>query len=537
MAKLLGAPKTWDVEIDLVSVGSSSGGLAAAIRAHDLGLSTVVLEKADKIGGGTSLGTPGALWMPCNHHMLEMGLSDSRDEALMYIRHISAGRHDEEVLAAYLDNGPEVLRYLEEHTPLRLMCPPYGQDYYPDAPGGKKGGRYLEPDHPLMAQVLTEAEKEHPLLTKLQKEPVPNFTGFATEFGGSGAYGAGRGLIGSLLLGCLNRGISVLTNTRARQLVVQDGRVIGLCAEREGRNFFVKGKRGVLLATGGYEWNEKLKKRFMGVPDIHAVTPPSNEGDGHIMGMEVGAAVALMEHAILVPTIRIPGEKFDDRPLNRLIGIGRPGNIVVNRYGKRCCNESFYAEVGLAFTVYEQRSGQLINLPMFSIYDQAHRDRNVIGPLPMGRQMAGWLHRANTIRELAEQLGLPPDNLEETVERFNTFARERRDPNFHREETVYAREPEETGGASALGLGIGPLEKPPFYGVQIHAGTVGTLGGLVINANAQVVDVRGEVIPGLYATSHAAASLVMGRGYNSGLSHAYSMVFGDIAARHMAQRR
>jgi len=116
MAKQVSTPERWDIEVDLVAIGSSSGGLVAAITGHDLGLSTVLLEKADTLGGGTAL-SAGIIWIPYNHHMLEIGLSDSREEALTYIHRISMGRHDEELLAAYLDNGPEMVRYIEGHTP------------------------------------------------------------------------------------------------------------------------------------------------------------------------------------------------------------------------------------------------------------------------------------------------------------------------------------------------------------------------------------------------------------------------------------
>ena len=116
----VGVPEKWDIEVDLVAVGSSTGGLVAAITGHDLGLSTVLLEKADVLGGGTAL-SGGALWVPCNQHMEKLGLPDSREEALAYMRSISLGRHDEEHLSTYLDTAPEMIRHLEEVTPLKMM--------------------------------------------------------------------------------------------------------------------------------------------------------------------------------------------------------------------------------------------------------------------------------------------------------------------------------------------------------------------------------------------------------------------------------
>ena len=530
MVKQVGVPGRWDMEVGLVCAGSSSGGLTAAIVGHDLGLSTVVLEKADTLGGGTAY-SAGAIWIPYNHHMLDMGLEDSREEALTFIRRLSLGRHEEEMSAAYLDNGPEMVRYVEEHTPLKMVVDHF-PGYYADLPGGKRDGRRLSPDRELMHQMLPEAEKTHPLLSKVRHDPVPYLSGRRHP------WVEGRALIGCLVLACLDRGISVLTGTRARQLIVQDGRVIGLRAERQGRDFFVKGKRGVLLATGGFEWNEEMCKRFINQPSFHGCTAPSNEGDGHLMGMEIGAAVALMDHSIFQTTIHIPGEEVDGKPYYRLIIFGCPGNIFVNRHGRRCCDESHYPDLGWAFLAYDKVKAELVNPPIFWICDQSFRDRLPVANLRRGTEMADWLHRADTLPELAEQLGLPANNLVETVERFNTFAREGRDPDFHRGESVLSL----WWGNSLFpdhkpNPALGPLEKPPFYGVQLHPGTMGNLGGLVTNADAQVMDVQGEVIPGLYCTSNTAALLSHGFGYDSGVAQGRSMVFGYIAARHVARGR
>ena len=110
-------PEKWDVEVDLVAMGASSGGLAAVIHGNDLGLRTLLLEKSDYLGGGTAL-SGGVFWVPFNHIMLEQGYDDSREEALLHIRTTSMGRHDEAVLHKFLDIGPEVIRYITEKTPL-----------------------------------------------------------------------------------------------------------------------------------------------------------------------------------------------------------------------------------------------------------------------------------------------------------------------------------------------------------------------------------------------------------------------------------
>jgi succinate dehydrogenase/fumarate reductase flavoprotein subunit len=272
----------------------------------------------------------------------------------------------------------------------------------------------------------------------------------------------------------------------------------------------------------------------MAGPIPHPTTPPSNEGDGQIMGMEVGAATAHMDMSICLPTIHFPGEESEGKPLYRSItgNLGKPGDIVVNRHGKRCCDESFFPDMGPAFSAYDTARAELANVPMFWIMDQSFRDKYPVGPLPAGKDMADWLHRANTLEELAEQLGLPLDNLNETVERFNTFARDGYDRDFHRGERSFERWDGDPNNKPNPCLAS--LEKPPFYGIEIHLGTVGHRGGLVTNVDAQVMNVRGGAIPGLYGAGNTAAHLAVGFGYTSGVANALSMLAGYMAARHMA---
>jgi 3-oxosteroid 1-dehydrogenase len=133
---------------------------------------------------------------------------------------------------------------------------------------------------------------------------------------------------------------------------------------------------------------------------------------------------------------------------------------------------------------------------------------------------------------------VPGDNLTETIDRFNRFAKEGKDPDFHRGESTFDRRWGEAvfpgRGAKAV---LGPLEKPPFYAIELSLTTAGNLGGLVTNTDAQVIDVRGQVIPGLYGTSNTTAMLILGHHYDGGSAQGKSMVFGYLAAKHMAATR
>ncbi len=519
------APERWDLEVDLVCAGSSSGGLLAAIVGHDHGLTTAVIEKADTFGGGTAY-SAGAIWIPNNDQMKLQGLEDSKEEALEFLRRISCDRHDEAMAEAYVDKGPEMVRFLHDKTPLRMEVDHF-PGYYGDLPGGKPDGRRLSPDADTMIAFLEEAQQRHPLLEHVRTDPVPYYLGLRNP------WAEGRGLIGLLLACCLDRGIEVHRSTPVKQLIVEDGRVTGIRAEREGRDFFVRGRRGVVIATGGFEWNAEMNKRYLNSPDMHGCTAPSNEGDGHIMGMEIGAATALMDHSIFQTTIRVTGDECDGKPFYRLISFGYPGNILVNGRGQRCCDESHYPALGWISMAHDRTDALAPNLPLWWICDQGFRDQWGVGSLSPKKETDDWLFRADSLDELADLIGIPAEAFVETVTRFNENARKGVDPDFGRGERLLDRYwaelecPEHEPNPA-----LGPVEKPPFYAVRLHQGTMGNLGGLVTDPDARVIDVRGRVIEGLYATSNAAALLSHGFGYESGTAIGRSLIFGYQAALH-----
>ncbi len=528
MALMNNVPEKWNMEVDLVAMGASSGGIAAVIHGHDLGLKTLLLEKSDYLGGGTAL-SGGVFWVPYNHIMLEQGYDDSKEEALLHVRSTSMGRHDEAVLNKFLDIGPEVIRYVTEKTPLKLAIEA-SPDYYADLPGGKKRGRQIYSDPEIMIPLLTEAEKEHPLLTKVRPDPVPFFAGVREK------WAEGRGLIGGLVMGCIERGIEVITNVRGRQLIIEDGRVVGLKAERDGKDFFVKAKKGVLLASGGYEWNPEMARKFMNVTNLRGMSPNSLEGDGHIMGMEVGAQIALMEHGIFQPMYQVENEEIQGKPFFRPISYGYPGNIIVNRKGKRCCNESFYPDIGRAFLEYDKNFSELANAPLYWVSDQAELDRSGMGILATMVSSDKWLIKGETLDELAQKLGIPGDSLVETVNRFNEYAEKGEDPDYHRGESTYNKYwGSRRNRDFSPGPVLGPLGDGPYYGIKMDLGAVGTLGGLVTNPEAQVINQQGDAIPGLYGTSNTTAFLTHGFMYTSGACQSKSLIFGFVAAKHMAE--
>lgn len=503
------APKKWDLESDLVILGSSGGGLTAAIVGHDAGLKTVVLEKLDKIGGGHAY-SGGVIWVPLNSPQQQAGHKDSKQAALQYVRNKSLGLHDEAKLNAYLDNGAEAMTYLEKFTPLTFCVALPSSDYYRHIEGFN-WGRVISPDPNIMPPVLEALEKRQPLLSKVQ----PNSAGAVWKFN-LGSNG-GRCIMGALTSACVERDIPILTETPARELVSENSRVIGVRGQRNGHDYFVRANRGVLIATGGFEHNAEMNKRYLPFPQpIVAFTPPGNTGDGHIMGMEVGAATALMNFGIMLSGVL----DFDGKPAAAAVS-ATPGLIIVNKDGKRCCNESLYMSIARALgAISSNRDPFWLNHPMYVVMDSK---------VPGGPDKS-WARSAGTIGELAQKIGVNADNMEAAVKRYNEFAKQGKDPDFGRGE-YGAYEPNFFSDTPA---NMGPVEKPLFYAAPLGATTVGTKGGLVTNIHAQVLSVRGDVIPGLYCTSNTAAHTPFGAGYTSGQSNGNSMIFGYVAAKHVA---
>jgi succinate dehydrogenase/fumarate reductase flavoprotein subunit len=334
--------------------------------------------------------------------------------------------------------------------------------------------------------------------------------------------------------------------------VVEDGAVVGLVAEHEGRDLRIRARKAVILGVGGFEWNPQLVKSFLRGPMDGPGSTPENEGDGLLMAMAAGASLGLMSEAWWMPTIRIPGEDLRGRPVYRLAGGGErayPGGIMVNREGRRFVNEACnYSTLGRAFHEYDTNSTtfRLRNLPCWLVFDQRYQDR-----YPMRQRAPGgeggahmvavdgedppeWVLVGRTLGELAAAAGIDAAGLAATVERFNGFAREGRDPDFHRGESAYDTFMGDRTLPGAWAT-LGRIETPPFYAVEMHSGTIGTKGGPRTNDRAQVLDTSGAVIPGLYAIGNTMASATGLAYFGAGCTIGMGMTFGYVAGRSAAQ--
>ncbi|WP_253485830.1 FAD-dependent oxidoreductase [Natronocella acetinitrilica] len=532
-----------DPEIDVLVVGSGAAGLTAAILAHDQGSRVLVLECSDKVGGTTAV-SGGGIWIPNNHHMHEVGASDSRQEALAYCKAMTMGRADESLVETFIDTAPEMLRYLEEHTPLHFT-PLTTPDYHPEERGGKLRGRSVEPapfaagrlgawrdklrQPSMMSFSMTLQEVFETYQAFYRPWDVPQ--DLMVERMEQDLVTLGQALAGSLLSAVLEREIPIRLDARAQELIIHDGRVAGVRLDKGEQ---VLAERAVVLASAGFEWDDDLKSKFITGTVPYPNSPPFNRGDGLKMAMALGADLANMGEVWNYPSIIIPGETYEGRPLSRGIKAERAGPHViwVNARGQRFVNEAAnYNSVGKAFFTMDTSGPNYRNLPAWAVLDQQFRSRYIVGTATPDDPDPDWLPRADSLRGLAEQLGIDPDGLEETVERWNTFVRAGRDRDFGRGDSAFDRY---QGDHKAPHPTLGTIEEPPFYSLSLQPGALGTKGGPRTNASAQVLDVEGQPINGLYAAGNVAASITGPSYYGVGSTLGPVMTWGYIAGKAAA---
>lgn len=534
-------PDRWDLLADVVVMGSGAAAFAAAISAADAGARVVMLERSDKIGG-TSAVSGGVVWMPNNHRMHEIGATDSREEALTYLRRLSLGRAEEALLETFIDTGPTAIRHLEEGTAVRFRVLKY-PDYHPEFPGAKHG-RSLDPElfdgNQLgeWVQWLRQSPHNPAPITVFDLEAGMDVLDFnlIAERMQKGLRAGGNALIGGLLKGALDRKIEIRRQVRGRRLFTRGGEVIGLAAEEAGREIRIGARRGVVLASGGFEWNQKLCTEFLRGPLEGSSSPPVNEGDGLLMAMEVGAQLGNMTETWWMPMLRIPGEEYEGRDFYRLTLRERtmPGSIIVNRAGRRFVNEAHnYNDIGRAFHVFDPVRFEFPNIPAWLIFDHGYKSRYPIMTVFPDDPIPTWMAPADSLRDLALREGIDPEGLQEAVRRFNESAARGQDADFHRGESIYDHYNGDQSRQGALTT-LGPLETPPFYALRVYSGTLGTKGGPKTNQFAQVLNVWGEVIRGLYAAGNAAAGIT-GMAYGgAGGTIGPGLTFGYIAGRGAA---
>ena len=537
-----------DSETDILVIGAGAAGLAAALAAHEFGASVRLIEKQDRLGGTAAI-SGGVVWLPDHEQMTAQGKADSAADAKAYFRSLDHGEMDEAVLGAFVTEARPMLSFLTAIGAIELTMMPDYPDYYGERPGAKAdGGRSLDNE---LFDFKTLGEWKDRVF---QHGPAPRMMLRETPLGGSSGMvepaelqkrakqdlrGWGQALVGRLLRACLDRGIEPLLGCGGYRLCVEQGRVTGAIVERDGRQERMAARRGVILATGGFEWNDALKHAFLRGPLDAPASPPTNRGDGLKMAMAAGASLGNMTSAWWVPTLAIPESEWqsvETRNMPVLIERTLPHGIMVNREGRRFCNEAAnYSALAGAFHLFDPATYAYPNLPAYLVFDSHYRERYPLASFMPGTALPDWVARADTLEELAAKTGIDADNLPATVERFNQLAERLDDEDFGRGKADYDRfygDRSRDGSAATLGA----LTRAPFYAVEINMGALGTNGGPKTNAQAQIVDVDGQPIAGLFGAGNVISAPTGSVYAGAGGTLGPALTFGYIAGRAAARR-
>ncbi|MBB2671457.1 UNVERIFIED_ORG: succinate dehydrogenase/fumarate reductase flavoprotein subunit [Rhizobium esperanzae] len=495
---------------DIIVLGSGGAGLVAALAAVDQGLSVGVFEKSPLIGGTTAI-SGGGIWIPNNHVMAASGFDDDEGDAKIYLDRLTLGETSSDLLQAFLRTGPEMLRFIERRSALRFFSVDR-PDYHPGWPGAKTG-RSVEPlpfepsMDPSLFQKLRYSTLRQPVTSTEAKKGISE--NIVADRRGRNVRTQGAGLVAGLAQACAQAGVDFHVNMPATGLSFAGGRCVGI----ETAEASISANIGVILATGGFEWNGDMVAAFLPGFTSAATTPPGNDGDGLRFGLEAGAAVANMTEAWWTAAYQIPGEQLDGKPLTRNIvrELALPGSIMVNGKGERFVNEATsYNDLGMAFNIFDPGSFSYLNRPAWLIFDHAFKNRYTVASIPPTEDAPGWIHSEPSLTELADKLSISAQGLRNTVARFNEDALEGRDRAFRRGEDAHGLY---YGDLTVIpNACLGPISEGPFYAVEILPGNNGTKGGLRTTAHGQVLRGDGITIDGLYACGNVAAS-IFGKGY------------------------
>lgn len=558
-------------EYDVIVVGSGASGLSAAITAHHFGLSVLVVEKADVIGGTTAL-SGGWLWVPGNSLAREAGVADTLDSARSYIANEAGNHFDAARVDSFLATGKEMVDFFRQNTAVDFNFGANYPDYHPDHPGGAQQGRSIHPkpfDGALLEKALSELARPMPESTFMGMglNSGPDLKHFlnATRSLRSAVFVAGKiaahalsvlrhgrgtrlvngnALAARLFRTILDMGIPYRLSTRAVELVRSGESVTGVIVETAGKRETISVKRGVVLAAGGFPQDPKRRAALYSHPvtqDRHvSLAPALNTGDGTDLAVAVGARVNsdLANGAAWAPVSIIKRRDGSTGRFFHLIDRAKPGVIAVTGDGDRFTNESenYHDFVRTMIDANQGRDSAYA----FMICDHRALRRYGLGavrpsPLPYKSFIrSGYLLTGRTIEELARRAGIPAERLRRTVDKVNADSKDGRD-GFGKGSTSYQRllgDPDFQPNPC-----VGEIKQGPFYAVRILPGDLGTYFGLVTDAETRVLDSQDRPIPNLYAVGNDAASIFGGAYPGAGATLGPAMTFGYLCGKRLAEGR
>lgn len=553
---------------DVLVVGSGAAGLAAAVTAAHFGLRVVVAEK-EPVFGGTSAWSGGWLWIPRNPLARAAGIVEPPEAPRTYLRSELGNRASDPRLAAFLENGPEMVSFFAEHTAMRWIDGNAVPDFH-ETEGAARGGRSVSA-LPYDGRGLGGwAAKLRPPLDVVSLWGMGIAGGAdmrhffdATRKPRSALYAArrigrhlrdlllhrrgtqlvnGNALVARLMRSALDKGVTLIDSAPVTQLLRDDGRVSGARLATPDGPLVLTAERGVVLATGGFPHDparlDALAPQAGGGAGHFSAAPRANTGDGMRLAEAVGAEVdgTLASNVALAPVSLVPRADGSVAHFPHLIERAKPGIIAVTPEGRRFVSEADSYHDFMAALIAATPQGKAPEC--WLVADHRAQRRWGLGwskpfPFPLGGAIrSGYLKRGWTLDELAAACGIPAAALAESVARFNSHAARGEDPEFHRGESAYNRV--QGDARNGPNPSLAPLETGPFYAVRIVPGSLGTFAGLRTDARARVVDRQSHPVPGLFAVGNDMASVMGGHYPSGGITLGPGMTFGYIAGRVLA---
>lgn len=559
----------WNSEVDVLVFGAGCGGMSAALASSILGMSALVCEKSDLVGGTTST-SAGTVWIPLSREALAKGL-DSRENVQRYLAALIPDADRSAALRAYLDHGARMLEFFAQHSAVQFTLVPKHPDYQMTLPGATDGGRALIP--PVFDGRLLGADFDRVrppirefmvlggmMLGKLDiaplLQPLASAANFRHALGLLVRHGLdrlrykrgtrlvmGNALVGRLLYSLLQRQVPIRYRTGLHELIKVDGRVVGAAIATPAGIEHVRARRGVILACGGFGGNASMRNRYFPAPTaIETVGFEGNTADAMAIAQQAGAVIDT-DH--LTPTFWVPASQMrrDDGTVARyphiILDRAKPGLIAIDGTGQRFTNEAqSYHDFVLAMYANQSRAN---SVPAYLICDAAFiRDYGIGLVHPGTRNLRtfidnGYLKSGSTIAALAAAIGVDEAALSATIARYNEHAARGEDPQFGRGSNELNRfngDPMHAPNPCVRPIGSGP-----YYAVAVYPSDLSTSVGLKADEHARLLDAQGSPIAGLFSCGADMSSVMRGAYPGPGTTLGPAMTFAYIAAHFMAGER